>query len=192
MASAQDHAVIENRLRNVALNYALNKDPQRWWKGELAWLRDGDAYHIGIPSAEVAGEAPIDSGCRMSGPLATIAAHQLRKLDHYNARRLANSARWAAWCDVNGFTRPVAVPKSTPIALRYPVLVRQEMKRDLRWAYRSLGVVPGQWFTTCLHPSAEPIASVPNAARAVAECINFPTWYLEDRYQAEESRAGGS
>ena len=66
------------------------------------------------------------------------------------------------------------------------------MKRDLRWAYRSLGVVPGRWFVTHLHPALEPIQGVPNATRAVAECINFPTLYFHDRYRRDQGDAGSS
>jgi len=189
-AASHDESAIENRLRNVALNYAMNKDPQRWWKADLVWMRRGGDYHYGIPEAEIDGAAPLDAGCRMSGPVATLAANQLRKLDHYNTRRRANAGRWDAWCDERGFARPLTLPGSTPIVLRYPVLVTPDMKREVRWAYRSLGVVPGLWFVTHLHPAREVIDGVPNATRAVAECINFPTLYFEDRWRSAPSHAG--
>ena len=189
-APVQDHATIENRLRNVALNYALHKDPQRWWKADLAWLRDGTRYYYGINSLEAAGAPPSDAGCRMSGALARLAAHQLKKVDHYNVRRRANAGRWDAWCKVQGFARPLTVRDSTPIMLRYPVLVKPQMKRDLRWAYRSLGVVPGQWFVTHLHPSTERLPNLPNATRAVVECINLPTLFFEDRWRPGSGTAG--
>jgi perosamine synthetase len=181
-AATHDERTIENRLRNVALNFAINKDPQRWWKADLIWMRHGDEYHYGIPEAEVCGAAPLDAGFRMSSPIAGLAANQLRKLDHYNARRRANAGRWDAWCDERGFARPLTLPGSTPIVLRYPVLVTPDMKRELRWAYRGLGVVPGLWFVSHLHPAPEVIEGVPNATRAVAACINFPTLYYEDRW----------
>jgi perosamine synthetase len=92
--------------------------------------------------------------------------------------------RWEAWCDAAGFAKARVVDGSTPIVLRYPVLVIPEMKRDLRWAYRSLGVVPGTWFVTHLHPAPGAIDGVPNATRAVAECINFPTLYFHDRWDS--------
>jgi perosamine synthetase len=189
-AATHDDAAIANRIRNVALNYALHKDPRRWWKADLTWLRHGGAYHFGIPDAEVSGAPPADAGCRMSGPVARLAAHQLSKLDHYNARRRANMRRWEIWSDAHRFGKPLTLAGSTPIALRYPVLVTREMKRDIRWAYRTLGVVPGRWFVTHLHPAPEPIAGVPNATRAVAECINFPTLYFEDRWRPEAAPAG--
>jgi dTDP-4-amino-4,6-dideoxygalactose transaminase len=189
-APRQDDAAIENRLRNVSLNYALNKDPQRWWKADLVWLRHGNEYFFGIPDREVAGAAPLDAGCRMSGPIARLAANQLRKLDHYNARRRANAARWDMWCDAHGFTKPLTLPRSTPIVLRYPVLVTPDMKRDLRWAYRSLGVVPGTWFVTHLHPAPGRLDGVPNASRAVEQCINLPTLNFEDRWTAVVSSPG--
>jgi hypothetical protein len=169
----------------MRVNYAIAKDPQRWWKGELTWMRDGDRYFFGIPDEEVAGAPPRDAGCRMSAPVARLASNQLAKLDYYNARRRANTARWRDWCDANGFAGPIAIDGSTPICLRYPVLVTPEMKRDFGWAYRSLGVVPGQWFLTHLHPAPEPRLDLPQATRAVERCINFPTLYYEDRWQPQ-------
>jgi perosamine synthetase len=182
-APPQDETAIANRLANVSLNYALAKDPQRWWKGELIWWRDGDSYFYGIPDREVAGAAPIDAGCRMSAPLARLASNQLAKLDYYNTRRRANGARWDDWCRTQGFAGPMVVEGSTPIGLRYPVLVTPAMKRELGWAYRTLGVIPGQWFVTHLHPATEPRLDLPNATRAVERCINFPTLYYEDRWR---------
>jgi perosamine synthetase len=189
-APAQNDATIANRLGNVSLNYALSKDPRRWWKGELVWLRRGDQYFFGIPESEVAGAPPRDAGCRMSAPLARLAANQLVKLDYYNGRRRANAERWRTWCEHHGFAAPITLPGSTPMCLRYPALVTPEMKQDLRWAYRSLGVIPGNWFVTHLHPAPEPRLDLPNATRAVERCINFPTLYFEDRWRPASPHAG--
>jgi perosamine synthetase len=191
-ATAHSAAAIESRVRSVALNYAMHKDPQRWWKADLIWMRHARDYHFGISAGEVAGGAPPDAGCGMSGPIARLASNQLRKIDHYNARRRANAGRWDGWCEARGFARPLTLPDSAPIVLRYPVLVTPAMKQDLRWAYRSLGVVPGQWFVSHLHPAPEVIADVPNATRAVAACINFPTLFFEDRYRPRRSHGGSS
>ena len=190
VAPMQDEATIANRLANVSLNYALSKDPRRWWNGELVWLRRGDEYFVGIPDAETAGAPPRDAGCRMSAPLARLASNQLGKLDYYNGRRRANASRWDAWCDANRFARPLVLSESTPMCLRYPVLVTPEMKRDIRWAYRSLGVIPGTWFVTHRHPAPGVLPDVPNATRAVERCINFPTLYFEDRWRPGAPSAG--
>jgi len=190
VAPTQDEATIANRLANVSLNYALSKDPRRWWNGELVWLRRGDEYFVGIPDAETAGAPPRDAGCRMSAPLARLASNQLGKLDYYNGRRRANASRWDAWCDANRFARPLVLSESTPMCLRYPVLVTPEMKRDIRWAYRSLGVIPGTWFVTHRHPAPGVLPDVPNATRAVEQCINFPTLYFEDRWRPGAPSAG--
>jgi len=190
VAPTQDEATIANRLANVSLNYALSKDPRRWWNGELVWLRRGDEYFVGIPDAETAGAPPRDAGCRMSAPLARLASNQLGKLDYYNGRRRANASRWDAWCDANRFARPLVLSESTPMCLRYPVLVTPEMKRDIRWAYRSLGVIPGTWFVTHRHPAPGSLPDVPNATRAVERCINFPTLYFEDRWRPGAPSAG--
>ena len=183
-APVHDAAAIAQRLRNVELNYVMHKDPQRWWKAELAWRRRGGDYLYGIPPAEIAGAPPADAGFRMAAPIAALAAHQLRKLDHYNDRRRSNAGRWAAWCRDHNFDGPLTVPGSEPIVLRYPALVTPAMKRDLRWAYRTLGVVPGTWFVSHLHPAPGILPGVPNATRAVEQCINFPTLSYEDRWIA--------
>ena len=62
------------------------------------------------------------------------------------------------------------------------MLVRPEMKRDLRWAYRSLGVVPGVWFESHLHPARVRLDHLPNATTAVERCINLPTLLYADRW----------
>ncbi|HJZ77584.1 MAG TPA: DegT/DnrJ/EryC1/StrS family aminotransferase [Vicinamibacterales bacterium] len=183
-AAVHDAAAIARRLRNVELNYVMQKDPQRWWKAELLWHRRGSDYFYGIPGNEVQGGPPLDAGCRMAAPIARLAINQLEKLDHYNDRRRANARRWDEWCDASGFTRPTVVAGSAPIVLRYPVLVTSEMKRNLRWAYRTLGVVPGTWFETHMHPAPEHLDGVPNATTAVERCINFPTLFSEDRWEA--------
>ena len=185
-----DEETTASRLRNVSLNYLLNKDPQRWWKADIAWARHGDEYFFGIPAPEVEGGAPADAGRRMSAPLAQMALNQLKKLDYYNDRRRANAVRWTAWCRTNGFEPPLVLPGSTPTFLRYPVLVRPEMKQNLRWAYRSLGVVPGVWFTSHLHPAPARLDHLPNATTAVERCINFPTLYFEDRWGPGSPHAG--
>lgn len=177
-----DDETTASRLRNMSLNYLLNKDPQRWWKADIAWARRGGDYFFGIPGPEIDGDAPADAGRRMSAPLAQMALNQLMKLDYYNDRRRANAGRWTTWCGTNGFNPPLVLPGSTPTFLRYPVLVRPEMKRNLRWAYRSLGVVPGVWFSSHLHPAPVRLDHLPNATTAVERCINFPTLYFEDRW----------
>jgi len=188
--SKQNDRIVANRLRNLSLNYAMNKDPQRWWKAEITWLRHGSEYFYGIPEAEVAGHPPADAGCLLSGPCARLASNQLHKLDYYNARRRANAERWRKWCNAKGFAPPLVVPHSTPVFLRYPVLVTPEMKRDLRWAYRGLGIVPGTWFVSHLHPAATRLPDLPNATTAVERCINFPTLFFEDRWRHRESSIG--
>ena len=170
-----DEPTIENRLRNVSLNFVLNKDPQRWWKGELAWARHGACYFYGIPASEIDGAAPVDADHRMSTPIARIALNQLKKLDYYNERRRANASRWIEWCRDNEFIAPLEVMQSTPTYLGFPVLVRPEMKRDLRWAYRSLGVVPGTGSTpTSIPRPSGSISCRTRPPRSIAASISQP------------------
>ncbi|HEX5132870.1 MAG TPA: DegT/DnrJ/EryC1/StrS family aminotransferase [Candidatus Krumholzibacteria bacterium] len=171
-------------LRNLMLNYAVYKDPQRWWRGDWMQLRVGGEHIVTTTDAEMRGEKPVDYGARLPAALAEVGCNQLRKLDHYNTRRREHAARWDRWCDENGHARAHVVAGSTPVFLRYPVLVDPARKRDRSWARRTLGVELGVWFVSNLHPSPRRVEGCPNAAAAVERCINFPT-LLGDRLGAE-------
>jgi len=58
----------------------------------------------------------------------------------YNARRRELAKMWDTWCDANGYRKPVVVPESTPVFLRYPVLVEPARKVNTEWARRELGI----------------------------------------------------
>jgi hypothetical protein len=92
--------------------------------------------------------------------------------------RRENAQRWDAWCDQHGYKKPVVIPESTPVFLRYPVLVDPRLKYDTRWFLKNLGVRQGLWFRSHLHPVDTPVEGCPNAARAVAGCVNLPTLML--------------
>jgi perosamine synthetase len=186
-APLPDPARTKDVLRNLIMNYTAFKDPQRWWRGDCAWLFQGGRRIETTTAGEIRGEKPEKYGARMPAALAAVASNQLRKVDFYNARRREHAARWDRWCDENGFERARVVPGSTPVFLRYPVLATPELKRNRRWSKRSLDVELGTWFVSQLHPSNRPVAGCPNAAVAVERCINFPTLF-GDRY--EEPRRG--
>ena len=76
--------------------------------------------------------------------------------------------------DEKGYSKPLILADSTPVFLRYPLLVKPAMKMDTDWARRELGVNLGVWFRTNLHPSPRHVKGCPNADRAVAECVNLP------------------
>jgi dTDP-4-amino-4,6-dideoxygalactose transaminase len=182
-------ARIRNVLCNLIVNYRAFKDPQRWWRGDVASLRHGARRIETTTAGELRGEKPDGYGQRMPAALAAVASNQLRKVDFYNARRREHAARWDRWCDENGFARARVAPGSTPVFLRYPVLATPERKGNRSWSKQSLDVELGTWFVSPLHPSTRPVAGCPNAAVAVERCINFPTLF-GDRYPAE-SRGNG-
>ena len=76
-------------------------------------------------------------GARMSAPLAQIALDQLKKLDHYNGGATRTPPGWTK-VPHRRLRAPARVAGSTPTFLRFPVLVRPEMKHHLRSASRSL------------------------------------------------------
>ena len=174
-APAPDARWTEALLRAVALHHSRARHPGRWWVGDLLALRLGDARAVSTSPEEERGIRPAHYGCRMPAPLAALGRNQLGKIDAYNARRRETAARWDRWCDASGRRRPLVVEQSLPIYLRYPVLVDAEMKRERRWAEVELGVRPGVWFASHLHPAQRSVPGCPNADEAVARCVNLPT-----------------
>ena len=174
-APLPDADTVERQLRTVLLAHAQCKDPARWWRGDLAELRWGRYRDDSTTAEEIAGRRPAHYGRRMPAPIAALGLVQLAKVDAYNARRRAAAARWDAWCDAQGYARPRVAAGSRPVFLRYPVLVEPERKRDLSWARRTLGLTPGVWFVSHLHPAPGAVPGCPNADAAVARCINLPT-----------------
>lgn len=160
-------------LRALVHDYQEHRDPARWWRGELARAR-GRSGPPALTPEEKRGELPTGYGRRLAAPQAAIGLQQLGKLDACNARRRDTARRWDEWCTRRGYPRPVVLPGSTPIFLRYPVLVEPERKRSLAWGYAEFGLKPGVWFTSHVHPVRERLAGYPRSAEAVARCINLP------------------
>ena len=184
-ASFPDANRTQRALRNVILNYHCFKHPQRWWRGDWMQLRHGGARIETTTEAEIRGERPAGYGARMPAALAALGSNQLRKIDYYNARRWEHASRWDRWCDENDLARASVIPGSSPVFLRYPVLVAPELKTDRSWSRRRLGVELGVWFVSNLHPSPRTVDGCPNADTAVKGCINFPT-LLGDRFETGE------
>jgi dTDP-4-amino-4,6-dideoxygalactose transaminase len=110
----------------------------------------------------------------MPAPLAAIGLNQLKKIDRYNELRRKTAVRWDAWCDRNSYQQPLVISESEPVFLRYPVMVEPEKKKDRSWAIEELGVEPGVWFVSNIHPAPLTVKDCPNADSAVSQCINFP------------------
>jgi dTDP-4-amino-4,6-dideoxygalactose transaminase len=111
----------------------------------------------------------------MPAPIAAIGINQLGKVDHYNEHRRQTAKRWDAWCEVSGYKKPLVIDQSIPVYLRYPVLVEPEKKQNLSWAFKELGIKPGVWFVSNIHPARRTVIGCPNADLAVKQCVNFPT-----------------
>jgi perosamine synthetase len=174
-AQYPDEKRINQLLHTIKLNYLQHKHPERWWRGNLAELTIGHARLISTTTEEEAGKCPLHYGQRMPAPVAALGMNQLAKIDAYNRLRREKAERWHQWCARTGYKRPLIIPGSTPVFLRYPVLVEAEKKRSRSWAYHELGVELGVWFVSHIHPIPKEIEGCPMATRAVAQCINFPT-----------------
>jgi len=166
---------IERLLYMVGLSYYQFKHPQRWWRGPVATWQHGAKRLASTTPQEEQGIRPSYYGQKMAAPLAALGLNQIKKIDAYNARRRETAHRWDAWCQAHHYRPPAVVAQSTPVYLRYPVLVAPEKKQNRDWALREPGVALGVWFTSHLHPVPHPpLPECPNATRAVQQCVNFP------------------
>ncbi|MFK7847034.1 MAG: DegT/DnrJ/EryC1/StrS family aminotransferase [Rhodothermales bacterium] len=166
---------IDKLLHNVVLNYYRFKHNQRWAIGDYYQLRYFQKELISTTQGEIQGQKPAHYGARLPAPLASIGKHQLKKIDRFNEMRTQQAAKWTRWCEKSDYKPPVVISDSSPVWLRYPVLVAPEKKQNTTWALRELGVRPGVWFLSHLHPKPGALAGCPNADIAVAQCINLPT-----------------
>jgi dTDP-4-amino-4,6-dideoxygalactose transaminase len=165
--------VVDLQLRTVVLA-ALRKQAKHWWTVPLTRFKYGSDETISTTPSEVEGAIPDDYYTRMPAPAADLASNQLTKVDCYNESRLRAASIWDQWCEKTGYRKPMILPESTPVFLRYPVLVEPAMKQNTEWAGRELGIDLGVWFVSHLHPSPRLVKNCPNADRAVAQCVNFP------------------
>jgi dTDP-4-amino-4,6-dideoxygalactose transaminase len=166
--------LIFKQISNVILNYYKFADPARWWKGDIAELFYSRHRIISTTKEEELGIKPENYGQRMPAAIATLGINQLSKIDAHNQQRRIAAAKWDKWCDAKGYTKPVVVKHSTPVYLRYPVLVKENEKKDLSWAVKALGVHPGVWFVSNVHPVKVHVEDCQNADEATRKCINFP------------------
>lgn len=174
-ADYPDAELIDKQLHCVIINYYSYKDPQRWWKGDLVRLIYNDKIIVSTTKEEEQGIKPANYGCKMPSPIAAIGLNQLIKIDNYNKIRRQTAKKWDEWCDIYSYKKPVVVQGSVPVYLRYPVMVEPEKKRDTSWAIKKLGISPGLWFVSNIHPSTMRVCGCPNADEAVRRCINLPT-----------------
>ena len=174
-----DDADVRSALESIVWNFFRFKHRQRWWRGDVARLRYGRRPYVSTSSGEMGGAQPDGYRARMSPAIARLGDNQLHKMESYNERRRARAERWHAFCDKHGLSRPLVIPASTPVFLRYPVLVEPQYKQKPSRMYRRYGVWPGVWFVSHLHPSSRAAQGCPNADEAVARCVNLPC--LDDR-----------
>ncbi len=114
-------------------------------------------------------------GFRLPAILAALGERQLAKLDDLNAIRRESAEHWAQWAECAGYKPPIVRPGSTPVFLRYPVLVERHRKAEREWAFRELGLDVGVWFTSNIHPLSRWIPGCPRGREAAERCINLPT-----------------
>ena len=166
--------LIDKQLHSVLINYYAFKDVGRWWKGDLYRWIYRDKRIISTTEEELKGVKPRHYGKKMPSAIAAVGLNQLAKVDRYNQLRRQTAKKWDDWCDANGYRKPVVIPESLPVFLRYPVIVEPERKKNTSWGRKKLNLELGVWFETNIHPADWPVEGCPMADRAVKQCINFP------------------
>ncbi len=165
---------IDKQLHNVMINFFQFKHPHQWWFGALVNIRYMGKHLTSTSTEEEQGIRPAYYGRKMPAPIADLGLNQLRKIDRYNMLRRKTATHWDEWCEKHSYRKPVVIPGSTPVYLRYPVLVEPEKKQRKLWAVKELGVNLGVWFTSNTHPAHQVVEGCPNADQAVEQCINLP------------------
>lgn len=173
-AQYPSYELILAQLHNVIINYYQHKHPHRWYMGMFYNLRYGGKQLISTTREEERGIRPDYYGQKMPAPIAAIGLNQIKKIDSYNQRRRDSAKRWDRWCQEYGYQKAVVIPDSSPIYLRYPVMVEPEKKINKTWAIKDLGVEIGVWFVSQMHPTDRPVMGCPNGEKASHQCINFP------------------
>jgi dTDP-4-amino-4,6-dideoxygalactose transaminase len=174
-ADYPDEDFVDKILHNVMICYYSYKDPDRWHKRKEILEKYGDKFLVSTTREETSGIKPAHYGRKMPSAMAAIGMNQLKKVDTYIEERRETVKRWDRWCDANGYKRPLIIPDSKPVYLRYPVMVELFKKRDTSWAFWEMNLLLGVWFVSHIHPSDFPVKGCPNADRAVNQCINFPS-----------------
>jgi len=170
-----DEEWIERQLYTLLLNYYQFKHQKRFILGDIYNLIYGNKRLQPYNDYEFQGRLSNNYMRQMPAPIAALALNQLHKIDYCNSLRRETAKNWDAWCEENGYKRPLIVDKSEPVYLRYPVLVEEGRKIDISWGRDELGVNIGIWFISHMHPANWKVEGCPNADKAVKRCINFPT-----------------
>lgn len=165
---------IKKQLFSVILNYYRFKHPKRWLLEDWAKWRYGEYRLVSTTAEEERGRRPVHYGRKMPAPVASLAINQLRKIDDYNSRRRVTAQQWDKWCLEEGYSRPLVIHDSTPVFLRYPVLVDPSSKRDRQGISEHLNVEVGVWYSSNIHPANDLVHGCPKADQAVLRCINLP------------------
>jgi len=174
-ASYPDEEVIDKQLHNIIIKYSLRKDPQYWWKRRFWHYVHENKFLPSMTEEENRGIQPADYQCKMPAPTAEIGLNQLKKIDDYNSKRRQISLKWNKWCLSNGYKRPLILPDSVPVFLRYPVMIEPEKKKNTLWAREELGVRLENWITINIYHSDNTMKECPNTNAAIRQCVLFPT-----------------
>ncbi|WP_434777130.1 DegT/DnrJ/EryC1/StrS family aminotransferase [Neisseria sp. Ec49-e6-T10] len=165
---------IKKLLNTLIQNYYIYKHPQRFFTGPWAQKHFNEVLPQMFP------EEFTDTFCthyleKMSAPVAALSINQFQKMERFNTKRRAIAKQWDCWAEKQGYKKPVVLPNSTAVFLRYPVCVPIKMKQNTDWALEQLNVHAGVWFTSAAHPTPLFLEHCPNGTRAAQECINLPT-----------------
>ncbi len=134
-------------------------------------------FPVNIDQDEKRGVAPKNYIQRLPNALAIIGLNQLSKIEKLNSIRQKSASYWAKWAEKNRIDAPIIVDESTPVFLRYPLLLNKAEKEMLfREVIKESKV--GDWmdcYLTSAIPERQPVTSfLPNATKAINSIVNLP------------------
>ncbi len=160
-------------LNELLWDYRKYRSRYSWWINP--WIREYSSKFSreSTTKQEMDGSMPAGYFKRMPNALSTVGINQLNKLGTLIRERRKEAEKWEKWIKKSGYRTLKIIPYSEPTYLRYPVLVKPEMKQNHLWA-RKMGVELGVWFVSMEHPKKVPCDYL-NASEAIKCCVNFPT-----------------
>lgn len=145
-----------------------------------------------VEDKEKSGQRPSYYPRKFSNCLATLAFHQLKKLERFNAHRIKIANFYAEVLkDV-----PVVSPRIEKgnILLRFPVLLQSRVSRNKTLEFfRKKGMLVGNWYSNVIDPEGVNFGKIgyapggcPRAERLARYVLNLPTYPTLTIIQAEK------
>lgn len=166
---------IRDILNTLMFCYYTKVHPDRVNRFDWAVKTYGQSLIPQMTDLEFKGVFEPMYGCRMPGPMGTLALNQLKKFESFIPLRQEAARKWELWARGRGYGTARPDPEAYCTWLRFPVIVPRALKADTAWIENELGMEPGVWFQTPCHPKEKEIPGIPTGWKIARTVINLPT-----------------